>query len=289
MKFRVFIIISSILSLISGCHSLQQNTKEDNSTNRVLLGAPLEIDSAGRASEAAQNGVARIICRSTTYGGTGFLHKSGFLITAAHVVNGCDTKNLVVISGSGQAVGVSSVSADNEKDLSILKPTTAFEGKPIDIDINFVPKLGEQVATWGYPGGYSGLTPLLSVGYFSGIQNFIGGQHSTNSIKRWVINAAFNGGNSGGPLMSVESGKVIGIVSSKYAPLPKHIADIIEFLKNDGSGMHSGARLHGKDLSQAQLAGYVLEYLRTQVQLVIGYSVTMEDLVDFLKSKDIDP
>ena len=42
-------------------------------------------------------------------------------------------------------------------------------------------------------------------------------------------------------------------------------------------------------LSEAQLVGEVLNYLRSQVQLVIGYSVTTDDLVAFLREHDVTP
>jgi S1-C subfamily serine protease len=126
------------------------------------------------------------------------------------------------------------------------------------------------------------------VGYLAGVQDF-DVETPSRATRRWVINAAFNGGNSGGPVLSVEDGKVIGVVSSKLAPLPLGIANIIEGLKNDGSGMHSGWTINGQSVSQAQLAGHVLDYLRKQVQLVIGYAVTTKDLNDFLKAQGIVP
>jgi len=67
------------------------------------------------------------------------------------------------------------------------------------------------------------------------------------------------------------------------------IAAIIEGLKNDGSGIHFGWKILGKSVSQAQLAGYILESLRTQVQLVIGYAVTAKELNYFLKAQGITP
>ena len=44
-------------------------------------------------------------------------------------------------------------------------------------------------------------------------------QPSGTTINRWCVNAASNSGNSGGPLLDIENGEVIGVVSSKLAPI----------------------------------------------------------------------
>jgi hypothetical protein len=42
-------------------------------------------------------------------------------------------------------------------------------------------------------------------------------------------------------------------------------------------------------MSEAQVVEYVLEYLRSQTQLVIGYAVTVIDLRSFLGSQGLAP
>jgi len=130
----------------------------------------------------------------------------------------------------------------------------------------------------------------LSVGYLSGIQEFQ--TPSGTTIHRWVVNAAFNGGNSGGPLLSVEEGHVIGVVSSKLAPLPPFLAQVLKVLGEQKFGMqYDLTRADGSNtsVSEAQLVAEVLNHLRSQVQLVIGYSVTTTDLIDFLKTSGVVP
>jgi hypothetical protein len=281
-------LVIGVLGLGIGCSSIQTHVGHVPASTQIPLGSPLETDSAGKAAEVAQKGVTRVICRPTSFGGTGFLHKSGVIITAAHVVANCAPVDLLILTTSGQQTGVVSVSADDVKDLAILRLTSPLSGTPLPIAKISAPRLGEQVTTWGYPGGYTGLSPLLSVGYFAGVQDF-DIETPERATRRWVVNAAFNGGNSGGPLLAVEDGQVIGVVSSKLAPLPKAIATIIEGLKNDKGGYYSGWTINGQAVSQAQLAGHVLDYLRTQVQLVVGYAVTTKDLNDFLKGHGIEP
>ena len=41
--------------------------------------------------------------------------------------------------------------------------------------------------------------------------------------------------------------------------------------------------------TEGQLIGEVLQYLRRQVQLVIGYAVSPDDIVKFLKGRNVSP
>lgn len=95
-----------------------------------------------------------------------------------------------------------------------------------------------------------------------------------------MINAAFNGGNSGGPIFTFESGEVIGVVISKLTPIPKPIAELIE-------GFSKG--IYWLPGGQAPPIGRVFSYLFSQIQLVIGYAVTTEDLNGFLEAHGIKP
>ena len=107
-----------------------------------------------------------------------------------------------------------------------------------------------------------------------------------------VVNGAINLGNSGGPLIHVESGKVIGVVSSKIAPIPKYIKEALEAMKHNKSitvfvrTETDGSKVK---MSTAQVAADVLQFLRSQTQLVIGHAVLVGDMRDFLKANSIDP
>lgn len=286
--FRYILLL--FVTLLTSCASMPPKYSHEASEISVPTSAVLTTESAGKASEAAKFGVLRVICRSTSFGGTGFIHKSGNVLTAAHVVVGCPIPDLILFTSTGQQIGVSNVIADNDKDIALLRPATRLPGVPLIISTKSAPALGAQVSTWGYPGGYDGLLPLLSVGYFSGTQIFAGPTGKT--VQRWVINAAFNGGNSGGPVLSVEDGLVIGIVSSKLAPLPKSINQILTALGSSRSILqYEATNADGTktSLSEGQIVAEVLNYLRSQVQLVIGYSVSELDIKDFLNANGITP
>ena len=102
MRSLILCLLIGILAFSGGCSSMQTRADLDSSIAQIPIGAPLETDSAGKAAEGAQKGVTRVICRATSFGGTGFLHKSGVVITAAHVVTDCALGNIAITTASGQ-------------------------------------------------------------------------------------------------------------------------------------------------------------------------------------------
>jgi S1-C subfamily serine protease len=256
--------------------------------NNVPTSALIDTDSAGKLGDVATHAVIRLLCPERNEVGTGFLHKSGNLITADHVVRGCSAPMMVMPNGSLSPV--TTIALDQDHDLALVKPSQPITAKPLEISTTEEIKIGTQVSTWGFPGGYFGLSPMLSVGYLAGIDAIR--VPSGKIVRQWVVNAAFNGGNSGGPLIQIETGAVFGVVSSKLAPISQETAQILQALANSGTGiMYSGTTADGTAVqwTEGQLVGRVLNELRRQVQLVIGKAVLREDLIAFLKANKIDP
>lgn len=155
-----------------------------------------------------------MLCLDTNSSGTGFLHPSGHVITAEHVIR--QSQNILLLDTNGNKIKAQVKAFDVEIDLAILTINPLVTLKPLGISRQQEVPVGSRVATWGFPTGYNGLAPLLSVGYLSGVQAFR--LPSGNVIQQWIVNAAFNSGNSGGPLLNIDTGEVIGVVSSK----PRH-------------------------------------------------------------------
>lgn len=258
--------------------------------DEIPVSAPVNTDSAGKGGPVAMESVMRVICPEKNMSGTAFLHKSGKLITAAHVVEGCDLSKLVVLPPTGQPVQVANLAADSELDIALITLKTAIRGRSLQIRTATDLAIGSQVSTWGFPEGYGGRAPLLSAGYLSGIQGFR--SSSSAVIQRWVVNAAFNSGNSGGPLVNIEDGTVIGVVSSKLAPMPPDVESAIDALTNQKSGFqYTATRPDGTtfNVSEGQVVATVLQHLRRQTQLVIGHAVNLQDLRKFLQAQGVTP
>ncbi|MHC2298166.1 S1C family serine protease [Rhizobium mongolense] len=256
------------------------------------VAATVDTDSYGKGGDIAVQSVFQIIDRESRSAGTGFLHKSGNIITANHVVSGA--LKPVVRLGDGSTHKARIIAADPGLDLAVLSPSLSFKQAMVAAPLNISNvqglKVGTQVSTWGFPGGYPGLMPILSVGVLSGVvthQLQVG-----RPITQWVVNAAFNSGNSGGPLLHIETGEVIGVVSSKLAPISPTAQQYMTALSNNPSGFsYEGFTSDGKEfrMSEGQIVAHVLQELRAQVQLVIGMAALLDDLRRFLSANQIDP
>ena len=270
------------------CFTYQAETSVCNGNDRKTV-SPIYSDSAGNLEQKAILTVFRIQIPKFDRTGTGFLHKSGTVLTAAHVVSDCDVKDVRIGLPGGKDISVSNIISDEDIDVSCLTPTSTIKGDalPITGKSNFA--IGAQVSTWGFPFGYGGTLPMLSAGYLAGIDAIE--SKSGMTVRRWVVNAAFNSGNSGGPLIDVETGSIIGIVSSKLAPIPQGIEIILTAMRENKMGMiwkytkHDGSVEH---FSQDQMLEKVIQYLRSQAQLVVGHAVLPDQLKRFIKSNNLN-
>jgi hypothetical protein len=270
------------------CLSIGPRMSVADDLNTVPVSAPIDTDSTGRAGDVATHSVIRLICVDQNTLGTGFLHKSGNILTADHVVRDC--KNVVMILPDGTRGSTTTIATDQDHDLALVKPSAAIAAKPLTLATDTDFKVGTQVSTWGFPAGYSGLVPMLSVGYLAGKDAYE--IRPGTIVRKWVVNAAFNGGNSGGPLIHIETGDVLGVVSSKLAPISPESTKILELLQNQHTGVvYTGKRVDGTEfsVSEASLIGRVLDELRRQVQLVIGQAVLLEDMKAFLTANKVEP
>ncbi|MGM9662214.1 MAG: S1C family serine protease [Oscillospiraceae bacterium] len=144
--------------------------------------------------------------------GTGVIFsENGFILTNAHVIEGCSAC-LVVLAEGGYPYDATLVGYDSDEDLAVLKiededrsfPTVRFG----DSDALWV---GEPVYAIGNPLGID-LRGTFTSGMVSGLSREItvGGV----TLQLLQTDAALNNGNSGGPLIN-ERGQVIGINTAK--------------------------------------------------------------------------
>jgi serine protease Do len=134
--------------------------------------------------------------------GTGFLvNKAGWVLTNAHVAEGCDE---VVVDRFGAA---QSVIVDESADLALLR----FEGLGGIEPLGFrerIARLTEDVVVLGYP-----LTDILGRG-LRATTGTVSSLSGVQSDPRYIqISAPVQPGNSGGPVLD-EAGNVIGVASA---------------------------------------------------------------------------
>lgn len=288
---KVYLTLFFLALLSTSCSAVN----EHNNTT-LPVSSPATSITANLSAPSAVQSVMRVLCSSKTRG-TGFLHKSGHIITANHVIEGCKTEHLSLLLSNKKEINITTTKTNPYLDLAILKPKKRINANPLLITSINKFTIGAPVAIWGYPYGYNGLRPLVVTGILSGEDQYPIKDHCPNNKKecytkpRWVLNAAINSGNSGGPLIYQEDGKVFGVVITKLAPLPPEVQSALKALKNQASGFVYDKNVEGKieKVSEAQVISLVLEHLRRQTQLVIGHATTNYDLINFLKANGIEP
>lgn len=256
--------------------------------NSILISTQWLLDAVGEVGRSAIKSVYLIACPKTNRKGTGFLIKSGHLVTNWHVVRDSDVTEVCAASSDGKKILFRNILSDENRDLAILEPTKHL-GKGLEVVDQNV-KVGRKVSTWGYPLGYSGPPPILSIGYLAGFRDHRKDERS-EVVKHYVINAAFNPGNSGGPLLISGDNKVVGVVVAKHAPITKFLTFAIDTLSENRSGVVVPAideKGNKKLLVESQVVAMVLNYFRDMTQVVIGEAIVGSELIAFLKESDVD-
>lgn len=244
------------------------------------------LDAVGPTGRVAVDSVYMMVCLKTSSKGSGFLVDNGIIVTNEHVVRGCSASEIFALSSYGDRVEFSELKLDTGRDLAALTPKNKLRGGlPLRKDSNL--DVGSLVRTWGFPLGYNGPAPLLSVGYLSGFTAHNG--NSTKPVKHLVVNGAFNSGNSGGPLFVGHDKEVIGVVVNKVLPIfTPFIQSAIKAFANNQSGVvFTGTDANGKQISlvESQLVAEVVASLHDMAQVMIGEAIAVEELASFIGYK----
>lgn len=143
--------------------------------------------------------------------GTGILFsENGFLLTNAHVIEGCHAA--VAALPSGKTYDVTMVGYDYDEDLAVLKIES--DGEPFPCVVFGDSRklwVGEPAYAIGNPLGVD-LRGTFTSGVISGLSREI--EVGGTSLRLLQTDAALNSGNSGGPLIN-QYGQVIGINTAK--------------------------------------------------------------------------
>ena len=136
------------------------------------------------------------------------IHEDGYVVTNAHVVKGSEQIKVTFSDGSEHPAVV--VSADDNKDLAVLKIQADHKLPFIHLGRSNDLMIGETVIAIGNPFGYS---HTLTTGVISALGRDI--EVSANFWLRGLIQteAPINPGNSGGPLLNI-NGELVGITTA---------------------------------------------------------------------------
>ena len=138
--------------------------------------------------------------------------------------------------------------------------------------------IGQQVVFFGYPFGKRNLS--MHTGIISSI-------YDKNGIKVFQIDGSVNNGNSGGPLIDIETGEIIGLISRKEDGLNQLFDDLKKTIKLNVATLSQpysqGVRLNGIDTNRALNISFKnLDSLVNQIErsanVGIGYAFSMDKI-----------
>jgi S1-C subfamily serine protease len=268
-----------LLSLSFGLLSFAQAP----GTVPTSVNAGLVIDAAGPEQRKSLSAIYLIACPNVGFG-SGFLLDTGIVVTNVHVVATCTEQTLVGISTSNKQVKFSHIIRDASRDLALLVPADKL-ANGLKLAVKDSPEAGTTVSTWGYPFGYNGISPLLSVvsaGYREDTQ-------SGKTVKHIVVNGAFNHGNSGGPLLVSHSNEVIGVVVLTFHFYPAEVKQIIDGMMSVNSGvMFTSRHPDGatEQISEAKLTATILNEFYEKTQVMIGEAIAGSELRAMIKDHE---
>lgn len=142
--------------------------------------------------------------------GSGFLvnRKEGWILTNRHVVAEGASEIEVRFKDTGY-FEAEKVYLDPNLDLALLKiPVESIPDSAIEAPLGCYaePSIGNAVVIFGHPSGLN----------FTGTRGIVSGTIYTYGNEWIQTDAPLNGGNSGGPLINVKSGDVIGVNAARH-------------------------------------------------------------------------
>jgi S1-C subfamily serine protease len=102
------------------------------------------------------------------------------------------------------------------------------------------------------------------------------------------VDGRINRGNSGGPVVDIETGKVVGIVTAKYIPFLKSVEELQQFVRTNRMSTSGGSvQIMGVDFAAFFNAMFeMVDLLAEALQLIqvgIGYVIPLTVFSDYLR------
>lgn len=171
--------------------------------------------------------------------GAGFLvdRQRGWLLTNAHVAGYVPTLIEAQFRG-GKNIPAKAIFVDNMQDIAVLEvPIAAIpsEAREAPLACDHLPGVGADLGTFGHPLGYA----------FTATRGIMAGVSRSNGYPMIQTDAPISPGNSGGPLIDLSTGRVIGINTASlgdrrsqnmnFAVMMPHACRVLELLRSGRS------------------------------------------------------
>jgi len=148
------------------------------------------------------------ISDQVTLTGSGFLfNDQGDIVTNAHVIK--DADYIYVRTANANIYPAAVVGISDEIDIAVIRVPELANYASLTIETKNTMEIGDEIIALGSPHGFQN---TVTTGIISGIERnfFVDGFNYDNVLQ---ISAQILQGNSGGPLLARETGKVVGINS----------------------------------------------------------------------------
>jgi putative serine protease PepD len=167
----------------------------------------VDITAIGASVQAQQSPFGEESVPQSTATGTGFVTgRDGYILTAAHVVDGASTVRVTFQDGTKRPATITG--KDDATDVALLKvDPSGLKLHPLTLGSSASLRAGDALAAIGDPFGYE---RSISTGIVSGLDRTIRAPNGFTVAHAIQTDAALNPGNSGGPILDA-AGRVIGI------------------------------------------------------------------------------
>jgi S1-C subfamily serine protease len=186
-------------------------TVTEASTQQETAPTPI-VNTLPRLVKQVRSGIVRVevdTCDGSGVG-TGFLVSPRHVVTVEHVVE--SAARIRLKRGGNPVRGkVTVIGIDRDRDLALLRLEKPASSAYVFRFADVPPQIGDEVVALGFP---LGLPLTLSRGTVSGLNRTI----PIKGVRRRALvqtDAAVSPGNSGGPLMRIDSGDVVGLLDLK--------------------------------------------------------------------------
>ena len=139
------------------------------------------------------------------------LTKDGYAITCAHVVKGCnDIYVKIQDEEQDEVYKADLVKVDAQADIALIKiEDGSYYYAYVEMDER--PYLGEEIVIYGFPFGKQLNDNVMDLN-ISFAKGYVASNQIIGGINKTLLDISAKAGNSGSPIVSTDSGRVIGIL-----------------------------------------------------------------------------
>jgi len=210
--------------------------------------------------------------------GSGFLVAPGIAVTALHVVDDIPENSIFLVPADQDQLNNKNLGTilakDPDHDLVLLRCTFLTDRPFLKLGEPSKVKIGEESIVMGFPMGDRILTSSKAMIAATARMKLL--KDSDVLTDMFKLDAAVNNGNSGGPVIHIASGNVIGVVSLKVGALSQKL----QIFKKKKP---RGARIEISDDDPIELLKETIKDMERNLQLGLGYGISVSHLKALLE------